>query len=970
MSFPAFYGTIHIFFSYATTAPKDKNLFSKLKTHLSSLKRRELIDDPCDSESATRNNSEESIETSINQADISVLLISPEFLDSERCYKIEMKRALERSRAREARLILVLLHPTVLKGTPLEEYSLLPSNSKPVSLWSSIDAALLEVANEIGKTAEELVGLKELRSYPETPFPLDMIPYGHNPFFTDRTAILASLHNYFSSSKAFRQTCIQALNGMVGIGKTQIAVEYAHLYKHEYQAILWLEAASRTLLNEGIISLAEQLSLAEQDLIDEQHRFSAFKRWLQLQNKWLLILDNLEDVTLIEQFIPLQSNGHVLLTTLAQATGHLAHAIPVAQMTTEDSALFLLRRAKFIEEQASRSKTSETDFIQATSIAQEVGELSLALDQAGAYIEETGCGLARYLQLYRRQGSKLLAERGQLAHVHPNSVTVTLSLTFEKVTRARPDVLKLLQLFAFLHPDAIPDEIIERGAPTLEGALHELGTDPFALDKAIALLLKYSLVQRRTDTTTLSIHRVVQAILKEKLTAKQRRQWTIRVVRLVNSIFPEAEFSNWSTCEKYFAQARHCANLILNFHLIQKEATDLLLHLGSYCYQRAYYQDAEKYLTDALELCEQGIGPDQPDTAWALHSLAGVYQKQGRYQEAEKHYQRTLVIREQAWGSEHSLVAQTLNNLALLYKDWGKYQQAETLYLRVLTTYEHTIGLEHPDTAASLSNLALVYDELGKHSQATALYQRAFSIEESTLSAQHPDLALSLNILASRYEDQGEYQQAEVLYQRTLALQEQVVGPEHPDTAQSLNNLAGLYEVQKRFQEAEILYQRALHICEKVLGPEHLETARVLNNLAYLSRQQGHYQNAETLYQRALRIYEKASGPEHPDIVSILNNLGKLYHLMKKDELAEPLLRRGLDICEHVLDGEHLDTSRSLTALIDLLIEQHRYEEAEPLYRRVLKIIQQAFGPEHPDVALALEEYNILLDRINKQGKL
>ncbi len=970
MSFPAISEAIRIFFSYATTASRDKTLFKRLQKNLSISRRNGLIDDSYDSESAMKDTTEQSVEIFINKANIIVLLISSDYFDSPRCTEVEMKRALERKKAGEAYLIPVLLYATNWEKSPLSQYHFLPSDGKPVKRPSStdMDYALLEVSDEISKVAEELAGVTGIHSRSETQFSLDTIPYGHSRFFTDREDIFTTLHTHFTSVQAFRQTRILALNGMAGSGKTQIAIEYAHLYKHEYRAILWLEATSKHTLNEAIVRLAEPLLFRAQDREDEGHLFDALKRWLQQHGEWLLILDNLRDFQLMDLFIPFQSSGHVLLTTHSQATGDLAHPVLVTQMTKEDSALFLLRRAKIIAEQALRDEASETACTQAAYIVQEVGGLSLALDQAGAYIEEKGCDLARYLDLYREHRMELLAQRGQLARAHPVSVKVTLSLTFKEVAQECPDALELLHLCAFLHPDAIPCEMIEQGASALDGPLHALATEAIALYKAIATLLKFSLVQRCTDPTMLSIHRVVQAILVEELMLKQKRQWAMWAVRLVNRAFPQAAFENWPTCEKYFSQARHCAELITTYGLKQKEAAHLLQRLGSYCYQRAYYQEAEQYLTTALHKYEQARGPDQLAIALTLNNLALLYHKQGKYQEAEEHYQHALVIREQIYEPDHSTIAQTLNNLALLYKDLGKYQQAEELYQRVLLIDEHTLGPDHPDTAASLSNLALVYDEQGKSSLAEPLYQRAFSIEERTLNADHPDLALSLNTRATLYEEQGNYPEAEVFYQRALAIQESS-GPDHPDTAQSLNNLAGLYEILGRYQEAERLYQRALNIYRQAFGPEHLDIARSLNNLGYLYRQQERYQEAEVLYQQALTIYERIRGLEHPDTANVLNNLGRLYHLMKKDELAEPLLRRGLDIRERVLGLEHLNTCQSLSALVDLLIHQHLYEQAEPLYQRFLNISRQVLGPENPEVALAQEGYTTLLERINEQKK-
>ncbi|MGH2479626.1 MAG: tetratricopeptide repeat protein, partial [Ktedonobacteraceae bacterium] len=532
---------------------------------------------------------------------------------------------------------------------------------------------------------------------------------GHSRFFTDRKDILTTLHTHFTSVQAFPQTRTLALSGLAGSGKTQIAVEYAHLYKHEYQATLWLEATSRNSLSKAIAPLAELLSFRAQDRVDEEHLFNAVKCWLQQQEQWLLIIDDLRDFQLMDLFIPSRSSGHVLLTTHSQATGDLAHLVPVAQMTMKDSVLFLLRRAKTIEEQASLNEASETDRAQATAIVQEFEGWTLALDQAGAYIEETGCDLAGYLKLYREQGATLLTERGQFARAHPDSVVRTLSLLFKEAAQEYPGTLDLLRLCAFLHPDAIPCEMIEQGALALDRPLRVLAAEAGTLYKFIATLRKFSLIQRRTDTTVLSIHRVVQAILKEELMPKQRHQWAIQAVRLMNRAFPDAEFSNWPTCEKYFSQARRCDELITEFQLKQKEAADLLQRLGSYCYQRAHYQEAETYLATALQMYKQGNRSDQSAISLTLNDLGLLYHRQGKYQVAEEHYLHARAIREEVAESDPSSIVQTLNNLGLLYKDWGKYHQAEELYQRILSIDGRTVGPDHLDTATYLCNLAQVY---------------------------------------------------------------------------------------------------------------------------------------------------------------------------------------------------------------------------------------------------------------------
>ncbi len=246
---------------------------------------------------------------------------------------------------------------------------------KPVSSRRERDTALLEVAKGIRQVVEELSAqfVSSLTRSSRPKFPLWNVPHRRNPFFTGREDVLASLHNHFASSQT-SYTLIQALSGLGGIGKTQLAIEYAYRYQHEYRAVFWIRADSRDLFYSDIASLADLLSFPEKNRVDEQALFASVKRWLQRQNKWLLLLDNLEDFTLVDLLISPQCSGHVLLTTRTQATGSLARALAIIQMTIDESALFLLRRAKILD------KASNTDYTQATYIAQAVDGFPLALD--------------------------------------------------------------------------------------------------------------------------------------------------------------------------------------------------------------------------------------------------------------------------------------------------------------------------------------------------------------------------------------------------------------------------------------------------------------------------------------------------------------------------------------------------------------------------------------------------------------
>jgi tetratricopeptide (TPR) repeat protein len=679
------------------------------------------------------------------------------------------------------------------------------------------------------------------------------------------------------------------MSGLGGIGKTQIAVQYAYQHCDDYQAILWARAESHETLTSSFVEIARLLDLPQKDEQDQTIIVQAVKRWLQDNNGWLLILDNADEPAIVREFLPTNFYGHILLTTRAQALGGLAQRIEVDTFTPELGALFLLRRATLIAADAALDDAIQSDREVAMQISEELGGLPLALDQAGAYIEETQCSLADYLDLYRTRRAEVLKERGGLLGDHPEPVAMTWSLSFQRVEERNPAAADLLRLCAFLAPDAIPEEIIIAGVEHLGPLLQATARDPLALNKAIAALGAYSLIRRDPAEKTLSIHRLVQAVLRDAMSDDETKLWAEQAVLAVSEGSPVVEFATWPQWERYLPHALVCADLVRQHNFYVAEAAQILQQTGRYLAERARYGEAEPLLEQAFAMSEQVQGKEHLDTARDANTLGWLYDLQGKYKQAEPLYVRALAIREQQLGPLHPDTAQSLNNLALLYNNQGKYAQAEPLYLRALNICEQQLGPLHPDTATSLNNLALLHKNQGKYEQAKPLYLRALHICEQQLGPLHPHTAQSLNNLAELYRAQGKYEQAEPLYQRALAIWEQQLGSELPNTAQSLNNLAGLYYAQGKYEQAEPLYQRALAIWEQQLGPLHPHTATSLNNLALLYDNQGKYEQAEPLYQRALAIYKKALGPQHPHTQRARRNYAKLLRAMGHDEEAKQL---------------------------------------------------------------------------------
>jgi tetratricopeptide (TPR) repeat protein len=627
------------------------------------------------------------------------------------------------------------------------------------------------------------------------------VPHSRNDAFTGREQILTDLRaDLLKKGK-------QALFGLGGVGKTQIAVEYAWRHRDEYTAVLWCFVETEQSVRGGYAAIAALLDLPEKESQEQAKVTEAVKHWLEQNSGWLLVLDNADDPAMLKPFLPQQGKGHTLLTSRAYSFQKIGLVSPreINVLSPGEAREFLLRRT-------GREATEKST---ADALAKELGHLPLALEQAAAYIAETGTSFSSYLAGYRKQGLKLLEKQGPVMgndekEQQKRTVATTWALNFADVEKNSPASADLLRLSAFLAPDAIPLDLLEKGAEGLPKLLAEkvaeASDNPLTLDELLSPLLRYSLVRRNEETRSYSIHPLVQEAVREGQSSKTQKTWVQHATSALAFAFPDPqEFKNWPNCDQLMPHAQVCAEFV-DLH--------------------------------ALEMRMAGH----------LSSKAGYYLfKRGQYVEAELQYRRAFAIDSKVLGPEHSEVATDLNNLAGLYRAQGHDDDAEPLYRQALAIRETKLGPKHLDTASGLNNLAVLYFTQGKFTEAEPLFRRALEIQEEELGPEHPVTATTLNNLAALYRGQGRTKDVEPLYLRALGIDEEVLGPDHPDTAIDLSNLSALYYAQGRYDEAIPLARRALNILEKALGAEHPSTALVRNNLILLYRQQGKNVEADAL---------------------------------------------------------------------------------------------------------------------------
>jgi tetratricopeptide (TPR) repeat protein len=685
--------------------------------------------------------------------------------------------------------------------------------------------------------------------------------------FKGRDAFLRDLHA--SLSRGPGRTAItgsalySALYGLGGIGKTRAAVEYAWAHEPGYAALLFVIADTPEALRRNLAALAGPLvlNLPEQHAKEEDVRVAAVLGWLKLHPGWLLILDNLDTVEAVKEADTLLGSltcGRVVITSrLANFAGHF-DPLELDVLGVADAVAFLLERT------GGRRRRTPDDAETARLLANDLGGLALALEQAGAYVAKHGISFARYRDLWRENWDKVAGWSDEGITQYPRAVAVTWQTSVDQLS---PAGRRLLERLAWLAPEPVPDFLLEVPAADVEGE---------DLADALTNLANYSLVRRDPEHQEFSVHRLVQDATRRGLAQEDRRRSLVEALAWIDAAFvgtPD-DVRTWPRLDPLAPHAR-----VIVGHADVAEISEpsgrLMNDLGLLLQSKARCDDAEPLHRRALAIDEKSYGTDHPNVATDLNNLAVLLRATNRPSEAEPIVRRALAIDEKSYGPDHPNVATRLNNLGGLLQDTNRLSEAEPMFRRALVINEKSYGTDQPSVAPHLNNLAVSLRAANRLSEAEPMFRRALAIDEKSYGPEHPKIATDLNHLAVLLRDTNRLSEAEPMFRRALAIDEKSYGPDHPNVAIRLNNIAGLLQTTNRLSEAEPMYRRALVIFEKSYGPGHPKVASGLSNLAALLQDTNRLSEAEPMYRRGLGILARftlTTGHQHPNLDTVCSN--------------------------------------------------------------------------------------------------
>jgi tetratricopeptide (TPR) repeat protein len=801
--------------------------------------------------------------------------------------------------------------------------------------------------------------------------------------FTGREDLLARLRDTLSSE--ITVVLPHTLQGYGGVGKTALAIEYAHRCRSEYDLIWWIAAEQAILARASLAGLARRLELPSAIGKSVDGAADAALEALRLGSpvsRWLLIFDNADQPDELKDVIP-QGPGHVLITSRNPRWEVAATKLVVDVFPRNESIEFLNKRIPGGIEDS-----------EANELAEELGDLPLALEQAGACQAETGMAVGTYLRLLKDEAGKILGLGKPLEY--PLSMTAAWRVSVAQLGERLPSAVALLRTCAFFGPDPIPLEVFQH-AQAGDIQISELTADPIALALAVRELARFGLI--RIDRRTIVVHRLVQALLREELSDTERDRYRHDVHVLLGASSPK-DPDNSAVWPRYNELVAHVTSRITDLPSCSLPAVRVFaLEVVRYLYRSGDFAASHSLAERLIMQWTEDSGPEADVVINAKRHLGNALRELGRYSEAYAADIDTLELSRRILGEHDRLTLALRNSLGADLRAHGDFAEARKLDEESLTLHTEVFGPSNPQTLRVMNNLALDYGLNSDYEAARKQHQRTYLLQRDAIPAVSPteildswsglaralrlcgnysaagdvgadardygqeklgadhyltlraaiDQAIALRFLATSLED------ALALAADTHSRCNALFGPGTPDTLAAAISLTNIQRTMGRIDDALALAESTMPRYSHVYGPEHPYSHGCAGNLAVMRRVAGDPEGARELNEAALAGLDARLGRDHHYSLTVAMNLASDLYALGDAAGALRLSRDALTRLRNLLGEGHPVTLGCAANMGADLRAEGLDEEADRLSGQTLGLYRDTLGERHPDTMAALE---------------